>query len=181
MDFLGLALAHPNVPGSRIAIMAAVASASLVWAPASRAASASTLRALERYNDGVCDRQRQPVPHGLSVRAAWRAMQRRGAHNSVRIARVGGIDAASSPDHAGGTRTEQRGRVRRSTPACASWAVGTCGVTCDTAPRHCRMRSHRSSRRHRRGQQPRSRWWHSSDATRHGRQLRVNFRAKQHI
>ena len=109
LDFLGLALAHPNVPGSRIAIMAAVASASLEWAPASRAASASTLRALERYNEGVCDGQRQPVPHGLSVRAAWRATQHRGAHNSVRIARAGGVDAASSPDHAGGTRAMQRG------------------------------------------------------------------------
>ena len=70
LDFLELALAHPNVPGSCIAIMAAVASASLEWALASRPASASTLLALGRSNEGVGDGQRQPVPHGLSVRAA---------------------------------------------------------------------------------------------------------------
>ena len=96
LDFLELALAHPNVPGSRIAIMAAVASASLEWALASRPASASTLLALGRSNEGVCDGQRQPVPRVLSVRASWRATQHRGAHNSVRVSRVGGIDAASS-------------------------------------------------------------------------------------
>ena len=89
--------------------MAIDASTFLEWTTSSRAASASTLLALGRSNDGVCDRQRQPVPHRLSVRAAWRAMQHRGTARCVRIARPGGTDAGSSHDRGGRTRMMQRG------------------------------------------------------------------------
>ena len=72
-------------------------SASLVWAASSRLASASTLRALERYNEGVCDGSVScTVHHELPVAAAWCVRQHSGAQYSVRIARAGGIDAVSS-------------------------------------------------------------------------------------
>ena len=83
--------------------------ASLELAASTRLAAPITLVALERSNEGVGDGQRQPVPHVLSVRAAWRAIQHQGTAGCVRIARDSGIDAASSHDHAGGTRAMQRG------------------------------------------------------------------------
>ena len=53
--------------------------ASLELAASTRPTAPITLVSLGRSNEGVCGGQRQPVPHRLSVRAAWRAMQRRGA------------------------------------------------------------------------------------------------------
>ena len=44
--------------------------ASLELAASTRPAAPITLVALERRNEGVGDGQRQPVPRGLSVRAA---------------------------------------------------------------------------------------------------------------
>lgn len=82
--------------------------------------------ALGRSNEGVCDGQRQPVPHRLSVRVARRAMQHRGAPNSVRIARAGGTDAASSHDrwwHSSDATRRGRHGCESSYADCASWAV----------------------------------------------------------
>ena len=64
---------------------------SLAWAASSRVASANTLRALERYNEGVCDNHEScTVHHGLPVAVAWCARQHSGSAGCGRIARAGG-------------------------------------------------------------------------------------------
>ena len=63
-------------------------------------------------------------------RLAWLVHRHHGSRR-FRVSRVGSSVPASVCEYAPGTRTEQRWRVRPSTPACASSTVRTCGVTCD--------------------------------------------------
>ena len=127
------------------------------WPPPHDPTTMGTLQFLTQHALEDSDRSEEHRTWVPAVTASQSAQKRWLAHchhgsRHFRVSRVGSGVPGSVCEYATGTRTEQRGRGRRSTPACASWAVRTCGVTCDTAPRHCRMRSHRSRRRNRRGQ-----------------------------